>query len=73
MLLCDQEDAVDYKLSVYTLFSELFPEFCNTGVSQNQSPFKLFVLFSYRLTARAKRGVGSLVWLADALLAEPML
>jgi hypothetical protein len=40
MLLCEQEDAVDYKLSVYTLFSELFPEFCNTGVSQNQSPFQ---------------------------------
>eukprot|EP00960_Hanusia_phi_P074060 768143-Hanusia_phi.AAC.3 len=26
-----QEDAVDYKLSVFHLFAELFPEFANTG------------------------------------------
>eukprot|EP00802_Teleaulax_amphioxeia_P013917 Tamp_13972.p2 GENE.Tamp_13972~~Tamp_13972.p2 ORF type:complete len:227 (-),score=45.61 Tamp_13972:515-1195(-) len=26
-----QEDAVDYKLSVFRLFAELFPEFTNTG------------------------------------------
>ena len=28
-----QEDAVDYKLSVFRLFAELFPEFTNTGLS----------------------------------------
>ena len=27
-----QEDAVDYKLSVFRLFAELFPEFANTGL-----------------------------------------
>ena len=26
-----QEDAVDYKLSVFRLFTELFPEFSNKG------------------------------------------
>ena len=30
-VLAAQEDAVDYKLSVFRLFAELFPEFTNSG------------------------------------------
>jgi hypothetical protein len=31
-VLAAQEDAVDYKLSVFRLFAELFPEFTNSGL-----------------------------------------